>query len=680
MPALNFPEPLSLAAPPGPAARGPLSAEQIALDSLVHHRGLVLADAPLEEVHKHFQERNVDFLAVVRDGEVIGLCGRDRLGFLLGSRFGFALYSKTPAQEAQVARPVIVRADTPIREVLHRALARRGHEFYEDVALVDDQSRLLGLIPVEALAQLQTRLVADQLSELRRQNLELARANEALRRAQGLYQGLFESDALGVALLDSRGNIQSHNRRLAELFNLADGAEPPTLASWLSEHERPAFLHMLTTHETRAPASRTGEYLVNLPGQGVRLFRFYTGWISATGQICACIDDITKQREIERHLHRQEKQRLLDTLVGGIAHELNNKLTPVLGFADLLMTGPQVPQFARYISQSAAEAAHIIRQLLQLSKPAAAGHRQAIDLRQVIEESLTMLKFKLRESKAEVRAAPAPVPVDVLADAAQIKQVIINLVLNSLHALEGSDAPVLELAVGHRGDRGFVRVADNGRGIPPEIIGRIFDPFFTTKGPDRGSGLGLSVCASIIEQHGGEILVESAPGRGAGFTVMLPASSPGPGAEDRRPAAADPRRTGAVAPADGRRILVAEDEEVVAVFLREVLAAAFGCDLDVAVDGVEALRLAQERDYALVVSDVRMPRMGGVDFFLRLQALRPALARRLVFVSGHVGDKTLEQEMARWDVPLVAKPFTPARLIEVCAPFLAPSAGAADPA
>jgi signal transduction histidine kinase len=655
-----------LALPAG--STSPLSAEQIALESLVHHRGAVADDTPLEEVHTFFRERNVDFLAVMRDQCVLGLCSKAHLGFLLGSRFGFALYSKAPVREALVARPIILRPNMPIREVLQRALARRGHEFYEDVALVDGQSALGGLIPVEALARLQTRLVAEQVDELRRQNLEMSRANRALRRAQGLYQGLFESDALGVALLDRHGQIQSHNRRLAELLGLEEGGEAPTLASWISDHDRPAFLHMLTTHENQGPASTTGEYLVNLPSQGIRLFRFYTGWISETGQICACIDDITKQREIERHMHRQEKQRLLDTLVGGIAHELNNKLTPVLGFADLLASGRQVPQYAGYISKSADEAAHIIRQLLQLSKPET-GNRHAIDLREVIQESLVMLKFKLRESRAEVRTVLADHRIEAFADGSQIKQVIINLVLNALHAMEGRAGSVLEIAAGVRVNETFVRVADNGEGIPPEILGRIFDPFFTTKGPDRGSGLGLSVCSGIIAQHGGEISVESEPGRGAAFTVCLPLPLDQELAARGPAAGADAEAAPAVRTGRGRRILVVEDEEAVGMLLREVLGSGFDCGVDVAADGIEALRQIGQREYSLVVSDVRMPRMGGPELLLRLRADRPALACRLVFVSGHLGDKALEEQIARWNVPLVAKPFTPGRLMAACGPF-----------
>jgi signal transduction histidine kinase/CheY-like chemotaxis protein len=659
-----------------------LSAEQTPLQSLVHHRGLVPHDLPLEQVHRLFRERDVDFLALVRDDRVTGLCGRAHLGFLLGSRYGFALYSKSPAHQAQVASPLVFMLDTPVREVLDRALARRGDEFYEDVALVDGELHLQGLIPVEALAQLQSRLVAEQLVELRRQNLELFQANSAQRQAQGLYQGLFASNALGVALLDPRGVIQAHNRRLAELLNLGDGGVAGTVfADLVNERERRLFQSVLAAHEQRGSTSLTREYFVDVPGRGPRLFRFSTGWVSETSQICACIDDITEQRASERHVQRQEKQLLLDTMVGGIAHELNNKLTPVLGFADLLVDGDstQLPRYAGYISKSADEAAAIIRQLLQLSKPEV-GNRQNVDLRNVVDESLLMLKFKLRESRAQLRTVLPAERVGVWADGAQLKQVVINLVLNALQAVDAAAEPALEIEVSHQGEQALVRVTDNGAGIPTGIIDRIFDPFFTTKGPDRGSGLGLSICSSLVRQHGGDIAVESEPGRGAQFTVAFPFVvgdvESVPSAPERGPL----RRTGFGAKAERARVLVVEDEEVVGKLVQEVLRNGFGCDVDLAGNGSEALRCVIQNDYVLVVSDIRMPEMNGMEFYFHLRELRPELASRLVFVTGHAGDKAMEEEIGRWSVPLVAKPFTPRRLVEVCSPFLLPASAVAHSA
>jgi nitrogen-specific signal transduction histidine kinase len=191
------------------------------------------------------------------------------------------------------------------------------------------------LISAEALAHVQTRLVAEQVEKLRRQNLELIQANDALRRTQGLWQGLFESHLLGVALLDPHGQIQVHNPRCAELLNLEPGQLAGlTIGTLVAERERPAVAELFARHESAAPVTR--DLTLTVPGRGLRSFRFTAEWIAETGQICVCLDDVTEQRALEGRMKQREKQILFETLVAGIAHELNNKLTPVLGFAELL--------------------------------------------------------------------------------------------------------------------------------------------------------------------------------------------------------------------------------------------------------------------------------------------------------------------------------------------------------
>jgi signal transduction histidine kinase len=656
-----------------------LAAEHTSLRSLVHHSGWVPSHAPLEGVLKTFTDSGVDFLALVSEGTVSGVCSRLQLGTLLGSRFGFALYSRSPAHTAQVEHPLVFAETTPVREVLDRALARRGDEFHEDVVLVDAGHALLGLIPVDALARLQSKLVADQVAELRRQHLGLFTAQHALRQSHGLYLGLFENHALGVALLDGHGRVHEHNRRLAELlkvgpeewarFSLADG---------MAESERADFLTLLHAQAGGGCAPVTREVTLAIAGVGARRFRCSLGWIRETGQICACFDDITEQRAIERHLLRQEKQTLLDTLVGGIAHELNNKLTPVQGFSELIALGadPQMRQFADLITRSVDEAAGIIRQLLQLSKPTpGAEAMQTIDLRTVADEALSMLRFEVREARCTVRRVFAAEPVWVRADPAQIKQVLINLALNALQATGRSARASLEVRVATEGRFSRVTVSDNGVGIPPENLGRIFDPFFTTKGPDRGTGLGLSVCFSIVRQHGGEISVESAPGAGASFTVSLPADAPALQALFL-PEATEPE-TGARAETAprGQRVLVVDDELVVRRLIQEVLVAQFGCEIDAVQSGLEALECLARTPYTLVISDIRMPDMNGTELFLWLREAQPAMARRFIFVTGHAGDQALEGEIAQWGAPVLAKPFTLAKLAEACAPYLRTSAG-----
>ena len=662
-----------------PSASPPaLRAEETLLESLVHHREVVEAHLPLEAMQRIFRDRNVEFIAVQRSGRVLGLCSRGQIGFLMGSRFGFALNSAMPVETALTPRPLLIPHDLPVRDVLARALSRHGEEFHEDVVLIDKEHRLLGLIRVEALAQLQSSLVTQQVDELsqqharlQQQNLELFRANHAARQSHGLYLGLFENHTLGVALLDQQGVIVQHNRQLEELINLENGAvASPSLAARVAEGKRGEFLALLGAHARGEETPGAREFMFNIPGRGSRLFRCSMGWIRETGQICACLDDITEQRAMERVMLQQEKQKLLDTLVGGIAHELNNKLTPVQGFADLLnfTADPGTRRYTELITTSVMEAAQIIKQLRQLSKPN--GHEaHSIDLRMVVEETLLVLGFKLRDAGCRVRKQFSPHPVWVLADAGQLKQVTMNLVLNALDAMEGLPDAELSLTVDEARDKARLVVSDNGTGIAPEVMGRIFDPFFTTKGPVLGTGLGLSLCFSIVRQHEGEITVESTPGTGARFTVTFPQDMGAaplflPDPEDSPKPRATPARWGE------NRVLVVEDEEVLRLLLQEMFSVQFGCRVDVAPNGAEALAAIGCESYALVLSDIRMPVMSGTDFYLHLRENHPAMARRFVFITGHPGEKALETQIAEWNVPVIAKPFQLSRLVEICGPFL----------
>jgi two-component system NtrC family sensor kinase len=258
--------------------------------------------------------------------------------------------------------------------------------------------------------------------------------------------------------------------------------------------------------------------------------------------------------------------------------------------------------------------------------------------------------------------------VNVLADGSQLKQVLMNLVINALHATAAVKDPILEVAVNRRDNSVWITVRDNGTGIPEEILGRIFDPFFTTKSPNKGSGLGLSICSSIARKYGGDISVESEPGKGASFTVSFPAAAENtPTAKMPKGPSAHPLRESRLA---GRRVLVVEDEEVLRKLLQEVVRSHFGCSVDAATCGTEGLALAARGGYDLIISDIRMPEMDGLELYLRLREVQPALAKRFLLVSGHSGDKQIEEEIQRWSIPLVAKPFTMTRLAGACLPFL----------
>ena len=657
------------------ATLGPLAVEHTLLSSLVHHQVAVDHDSPLEEVEKVFRERQVDYVGILRGERVVGICARVKLGALLGSRFGFALYGKSPAIQAQVDHPLVFSTNDPVRVVLSQALARRGAGFHEDVALVSEAHEFLGLVSIDALAQLQSRLVGEQMEQLRRQseilqrqNVDLFQAGHAQRQAQGLYQCLFDSNALGVALLGSQGTVQAHNRRLAELLNLEDGSIGITfLTGWLNEADRQRFQVMIAAHgrDGLQANCRSQEFTFNVAGVGPRVFHITTGWIRETGQVCAFVDDITEQRSLEMGAIRQEKQRLLDTLIGGIAHELNNKLMPVFGFAEVLGdTGDmESSKMAQIIKQSAREAADIIKQLLQLSKPDT-GSPRPFNLCALVEESLLMTKFQLREARIVLVKNLEPTGSLVLADPAKIRQVIINLILNAIDAMEGIREPSLRVSVCASASFVSLAVRDNGCGISLENQKRIFDPFFTTKAPDRGTGLGLSICYSVVRQFNGEIAVDSQPGVGATFTVTLPRSAQ----EERSQQELFPVELLAL----GRptRVLVVDDEEVVRLLLQRLIRSSFGSLVDLAANGADAMALVNSYTYDLVISDIRMPIMTGTELYLRLKDSNPNLAGHFVFITGHPGSKSLQEEISKWKVPVLSKPFSSTDLTSVCGPLL----------
>src|SRR5208283_3486245 len=329
-------------------------------------------------------------------------------------------------------------------------------------------------------------------------------------------------------------------------------------------------------------------------------------------------------------------------------------------------TNAETSEHIGLIIKSVDEAARIIRQLLELSKPASKS-MQVLDLRTVAEETLAILRFQLREAGCSVQTLIPASPVPVVGDAGQLKQVALNLAINALHAMRDRPGPVLTVQIRTSGQSAELVVSDNGCGIAPENIGRIFDPFFTTKAPEQGTGLGLSVCYSIVRQHSGNISVESEPGKGTRFVVSLrlePAVA-AHGDVDRPEAAV-------VFPAShgGARVLVVEDEIVLRRLLQEILCSRFHCKVDVAANGIEALEALKRGSFDMVLADIRMPIMNGTELYLHLRELRPELAKRFVFVTGHPGEKQLEMEIARWNVPVIAKPFTLARLAEVCGPYL----------
>jgi len=650
-----------------------------ALTSLVAHQRALPHDSAVEWVFDSFRHWGVEFAGVIRESRFIGLVSRAQLGMLLGSRFGFAVHSRDPILEHMMKTCLAVGAGESLLDVLEKAFGREGEAFYEDVALLGRNDQYLGVIPMATLVRLQNSLLEQQVELARRQQRalqqktdELSRSLSELRQSQGRYRILLENSALGVALLNHRGDIETRNRECERLLGIeADSQEPLNLVDLVEPSSRATFSTLLLQSGMNGPPSRPGPYdfQLALPLRGRRFFRFFLGWIEATREVCVLLDDVTERRVFERRLAQREKAALLESLVGGIAHELNNKLSPVLGYVDLLLaelqegsaTEPLI-DYCSTIRTSATESAKIIRQLLQLSRPAS-PELGVCDLGQVANEAVALLRHRLHQAQIRLVMQIPPEPFRIAADSSQLKQVVINLGLNAIDAMESSSLRDLRLSVTREQGQGVLTVVDTGQGILPELLGRIFDPFFTTKPPDRGTGLGLSVCYSIVKHHQGDIQVESAPGQGTIVKVLLPLASD----TEIRVLSVPPA---AGAPTTPRRlqstpeILVIDDEDFITRMVEEALRRRLGSRVERVHDGRLALARLEAREYDLVISDVRMPGFDGFALVDRLREIRPAVLERFVFMTGDAGGCDLDQRLCELGLPVLRKPFA----VEAMAP------------
>ena len=382
---------------------------------------------------------------------------------------------------------------------------------------------------------------------------------------------------------------------------------------------------------------------------------------------------LARQRTLEREMVRKEKGALIETLVGGIAHELNNKLMPIVGFAEILTAETRagdtrhVGDYAGLLMESALDASRIIRQLLHLSRPSAV-EREPCDLKDIVQQSLALMAPRVRESGTEVIAHLSPEPAPLLADPSQLKQLIVNLVINAVDAMEGCHVRRLTVRVAASPEATSLIIEDTGAGIAPEHLSRIFDPFFTTKSPNRGTGLGLGVCAAIARQHDGDIAVESTPGIGTVFTVQIPVT--------RHVAAPAIRRSSALpsateaAPQRGTALLIDDNDSV-----GRVLTAILGrCGYAVtrAANGAEAKSTIVASSFDLILCDVRMPVLGGLEVLDWLRHTKPELVARFVLITGEGGDTVTNQRIAIAGAPVLRKPFT-AESLMTCIASLTPS-------
>jgi PAS domain S-box-containing protein len=367
-------------------------------------------------------------------------------------------------------------------------------------------------------------------------------------------------------------------------------------------------------------------------------------------------EEITRQREV---LYQREKLAAMGSLLAGVAHELNNPLSIVVGRAIMLEeeAGNEAAlAAARKIRAAAERCARIVKTFLAMARQHKPQHT-AVRINRIIEDSLEILGYSLRTGGVEVVTQFAPDLPEIAADADQLHQVFINLIINAQQALADRPEPRrLRISSCHDPYTKdiWVEVADNGPGIPEDIRSRIFDPYFTTKPVGSGTGVGLAVSLGIVEAHGGRLTVSCPPEGGAVFVVRLPVHA----AEAVEAEAVVPEPAGG----GGKRILIVDDEPDVSALLADILANdRYG--IDVAASGREALRLLAENDgYEAILSDLRMPEMDGPALYREIERRWPDLARKVIFVTGDSLSSNVQAFLGSARCPVIEKPFIPAEV------------------
>ena len=386
--------------------------------------------------------------------------------------------------------------------------------------------------------------------------------------------------------------------------------------------------------------------------------------------------DLTARRMFQAKLLQTERLAALGQMVSGVAHELSNPLTNILGYTQRLLLrndGESNYEEIRKIFGEAERAGTILRQML-LAARETAPERRLFSLNQIVQRTIDLQRFSLAAERIRMEVSLDATLPDLLGDPGQLQQVLINLIGNARHAIEsqGHCGTIRVRTYRTHDERVRLEVSDSGPGIPEEIMARIFDPFFTTKPPGVGTGLGLSIVMRLVREHGGQVIVSSPRGSGAIFVVELPP------AERQQTTEQIVERVGAVQTAPGietgniaetrkapgaRRVLVVEDEPTVAQLISDVLRDA-GFETEVLLDERDALERAFRARFDLIICDMKMPNLDGQTLYQNVSAKEEGPPKPFLFVTGDVLGARTQEFLTKHHLPYVAKPFRVEELLE----------------
>jgi PAS domain S-box-containing protein len=598
------------------------------------------------------------------DDNLLRLLGMTREEF--PGNGAIAITSVHPADQAAVLRAmeqviadkgalaIEFRSARPVDAV--RWLAAQGH------VITDAQGEVLRLIGVTQ-------------DVTARKEME-----QALQASEEMYRGIIEASTEGMCVFSADQRVTFVNARLGAMLGHApeDLVGQPVLDFLAPEHHADADQQL---EVLRAGGRAQRDYRL-LPRDGGELWAIVSaaplrGPSGEFGGVLAMVTDVTARRRLEEQLRQALKMEAVGRLAGGIAHDFNNLLTAITGYAELLLKdlGPDhaCADLVCEIEKAAERAALLTGQLLAFSRKQIIAPR-ILDLNVVVSDLGPMLQRLIGEDvvlSTETAAAPLP----VRADLGQLQQILVNLAVNARDAMPRGGALRIAVAAAQMPEAGpavCLRVTDTGVGMTAEVKAHLFEPFFTTKEPGRGTGLGLSTIQNIVQQNGGVIVVESEPGRGTTFSILLPRSAA------ELPAPPEVLDEAPVDDGQAATLLVVEDDDVVRLLVVRALTAE-GFTVVAASRGEEGIRTAAAfvGPIDLLVADVVMPGMGGREMAECLVRERPNL--KVLFVSGYTDDAIIRHGVLDAGGSFLQKPFSPDALVRKVRDLLGPSRSLAQP-
>jgi PAS domain S-box-containing protein len=497
---------------------------------------------------------------------------------------------------------------------------------------------------------------------------EREETEDALQQSQERYRSLIERAYYGIYRSTPDGSFLEVNPALVRMLGY-DAAEELLAVNLASIYANPGDREQLVAGATSGQLVPHAVDVEWLRKDSSRITVRLAGRprYSRAGELEyfeVIVEDVSTRLRQEEMMRRSERMASLGTTLAGVAHELNNPLTAVIGFTQIMLKGARSEddrESLTTIHREATRAARIVKDLLTFTRRQEGTREGQIDLNATVEYILSTRRYALETRGVRVTVQLASDLPRLTGDPSQIEQVVLNLLVNAEQSLSDAlDAPPTDPTdISPRGEVAIVtvrdggtavlQVADTGCGIAAENLTRIWDPFWTTKPEGEGTGLGLSVVHGIVTDHGGSIEVDSETGRGTTFKVRFPLTAPPP--EPRRAAP-----TGGDVAARPLDVLVVDDETAITSFLSRYLGAR-GHAVLTAQNGTEALAAAKQSEFDVVICDLRMPGMDGVQVLRALRELPGGERTRRILSTGAALSDATRVAIDELDVEVVPKPY-----------------------